>query len=67
VSSGTGRGAHWRCRNPAVDVAIAGTTSRERLRRSAAAVARGPLPDDVLAAVEAAMARAGASRWPGVI
>ncbi|MEZ4242095.1 MAG: aldo/keto reductase, partial [Myxococcota bacterium] len=57
----------WVAWHPAVDAAIAGTTSAARLRHNAAIVARGPLPADVLAAIDAAQQAAGAAAWPGVV
>lgn len=57
----------WVVFHPAVDCAIAGTSSVERLEANAAAVGRGPLPANVLAVVEAAIGAAGGRSWPGVI
>ena len=51
---------------PGVSSAIVGTANPENLRRNVAAAARGPLPEDVLAAVDAAWRREGAD-WPGSV
>jgi aryl-alcohol dehydrogenase-like predicted oxidoreductase len=51
---------------PGVDSAIVGTANPENLRRNAAHLAKGPLPEDVLAAVDAAWQREGA-HWPGSV
>jgi aryl-alcohol dehydrogenase-like predicted oxidoreductase len=49
---------------PGVDVAIVGTANPAHLRRNVEDLAAGPLPDDLLAAVETAWRREGSS-WPG--
>ena len=51
---------------PGVDVAITGTAQLANLRRNAELVARGPLPEDVLAAVERAWRDHGKG-WPGEV
>jgi aryl-alcohol dehydrogenase-like predicted oxidoreductase len=51
---------------PGVDSAIVGTANPDNLRRNAAHLAQGPLPDDVLAAVDAAWLREGMD-WPGSV
>lgn len=53
--------------HPAIDCAIAGTTSLERLIANARSVQRGPLPEEVLRVIADAHARADALTWPGVI
>jgi aryl-alcohol dehydrogenase-like predicted oxidoreductase len=51
---------------PGVDSAIVGTANPDNLRRNTAHLAQGPLPDDVLAAVDAAWQREG-SDWSGSV
>jgi aryl-alcohol dehydrogenase-like predicted oxidoreductase len=51
---------------PGVSSAIVGTANPEHLRRNVDDAARGPLPDDLLAAVDAAWRRVGAD-WPGSV
>jgi aryl-alcohol dehydrogenase-like predicted oxidoreductase len=51
---------------PGVDSVIVGTSKPANLRRNADLVARGPLPPDLLQAVEAAWRREGAD-WPGEV
>ncbi|GGC98937.1 oxidoreductase [Tersicoccus solisilvae] len=48
---------------PGVDTAIVGTAKPDHLRRNLEAAERGPLPDDVLAALDGAWQRVGAD-WP---
>jgi aryl-alcohol dehydrogenase-like predicted oxidoreductase len=57
----------WSAWHPHVDVAIVGTSSPVRLRAHAEAVARGPLPQDIVSALEGAVERAGGWAWKGVI
>lgn len=52
---------------PNVSAVLVGTRSLARLRSACEAAARGPLPDETLAALHAAWARVGASGWPGLI
>lgn len=49
---------------PEVDAAIVGTAQPANLRRNVALVDRGPLPPDVLTAIETAWQDAG-QHWPG--
>lgn len=56
----------WAVFHPAVHVTIAGTTRAANLEANVAAVEKGPLPADVLAAVDAAITRVS-DGWPGVI
>jgi aryl-alcohol dehydrogenase-like predicted oxidoreductase len=49
---------------PGVSCAVVGTTNLEHLRRAAAHVARGPLPDDVRARIVERYGAVGAG-WPG--
>jgi len=51
---------------PGVSTAIVGTANPENLRRNVANAARGPLPEDLLAAVDAAWRRVGTD-WPGSV
>ena len=51
---------------PGVHSAIVGTANPENLRRNAAYLAKGPLPVDLLAAVDAAWQREG-TEWPGSV
>jgi aryl-alcohol dehydrogenase-like predicted oxidoreductase len=51
---------------PGVSSAIVGTANPENLRRNAAHLAKGPLPEEVLAAVAAAWQREGVD-WPGSV
>jgi aryl-alcohol dehydrogenase-like predicted oxidoreductase len=51
---------------PGVSSAIVGTANPENLRRNAAHLAKGPLPEEVLAAVAAAWQREAVD-WPGSV
>jgi len=51
---------------PGVDCAIVGTASPQNLARNVEHLAQGPLPDEVLAAVDAAWRRNGTD-WPGSV
>jgi aryl-alcohol dehydrogenase-like predicted oxidoreductase len=51
---------------PGVSSAIVGTANPDNLRRNAAHLAKGPLPEEVLGAVTAAWQREGAD-WPGSV
>jgi len=51
---------------PGVSACIVGTSRVEHLRRAAACVAEGPLPDDLRERIAAAFARHGAD-WPGEV
>lgn len=57
----------WAAFHPAVDCALVGLRSAERLRACAASVERGPLPEATLSAIASAHVRAGALSWGGVI
>jgi len=56
----------WTAYHPAVHVTLAGTHDPAHLARNATSVARGPLPRDVQAVVDTAIARAD-DGWEGVI
>lgn len=50
---------------PGVTCAVVGTTSHTHLQRAAEHVAKGPLPEDVVAGIGARYAAAGGEAWPG--
>jgi aryl-alcohol dehydrogenase-like predicted oxidoreductase len=56
----------WAAQQPGVSSVLVGTKSVARLREAIEAVARGPLPPDLLAALDAAWQREGRG-WPGII
>jgi aryl-alcohol dehydrogenase-like predicted oxidoreductase len=56
----------WSAFAPGVSSVIAGTHRPENLARNVALIARGPLPPEALAAIEAAWQREGAS-WEGEV
>ncbi len=57
----------WSAFRPGVSSVLLGTRSLARLREGVDAVARGPLADETLSALQAAHAQAGAAGWPGLV
>jgi aryl-alcohol dehydrogenase-like predicted oxidoreductase len=57
----------WAAFQPGVGSVLIGTKSLSNLRSSIEAVARGPLPAELLSTVQAAHQRAGTAHWAGII
>lgn len=57
----------WAAHQAGVSSLLLGSQRLGNLRSGIDAVARGPLPADVLATLDAAWARAGGTHWPGIV
>jgi aryl-alcohol dehydrogenase-like predicted oxidoreductase len=57
----------WAAHQAGVSSLLLGSQKLGNLRSGIEAVARGPLPGDVLSALDAAWARAGGRHWPGIV
>lgn len=57
----------WAVHQPGVSSLLLGSQRIANLRAGIAAVARGPLPADVLAQLDAAWQRAGGAGWAGIV